>query len=56
MVSIGCGSFGLQVFNIGLPLSHFLRALVRAAFFAEADRFAKDRRADALPPNVPPFK
>ena len=35
---------------------HLLRARVRAAFFAEADRFAKGRRADALPPNFPPFK
>lgn len=33
----------------------FLRARVRAAFFADADFSAKGRLADALPPIFPPF-
>src|SRR5262245_42469568 len=32
-----------------------LRARVRAAFFAEAERSAADRDADAAPPSLPPF-
>src|SRR5262249_26963402 len=32
-----------------------LRLRVRAAFFAEAERSALDREAEAVPPSLPPF-